>query len=92
MTYTPEVDLSGLATKAELTEGLNGKANASTVGGLSTAVNSKASQTALDAAVTSSVTGAASATPPGLLSLLLGALSINPTPASITLHMVALEP
>jgi hypothetical protein len=28
----------------------------------------------------------------GLLSLLLGALSINPTPGSITLHMLALEP
>lgn len=28
----------------------------------------------------------------GLLSLLLGALSINPTPASITLHLSALEP
>lgn len=28
----------------------------------------------------------------GLLALLLGALSINPTPASITLHMIALEP
>lgn len=28
----------------------------------------------------------------GLLSLLLGALSINSTPASITLHMIALEP
>lgn len=28
----------------------------------------------------------------GLLSLLLGALSINPTPASITLHLLALEP
>lgn len=28
----------------------------------------------------------------GLLALLLGALSINPTPAAITLHMVALEP
>lgn len=28
----------------------------------------------------------------GLLSLLLGALSINPSPASITLHMIALEP
>lgn len=28
----------------------------------------------------------------GLLALLLGALSINPTPGSITLHMVALEP
>lgn len=28
----------------------------------------------------------------GLLALLLGALSLNPTPASITLHMLALEP
>lgn len=28
----------------------------------------------------------------GLLALLLGALSVNPTPATITLHMVALEP
>lgn len=28
----------------------------------------------------------------GLLALLLGALSLNPTPAAITLHMVALEP
>lgn len=28
----------------------------------------------------------------GLLALLLGALSINPTPGSITLHMLALEP
>ncbi len=28
----------------------------------------------------------------GLLALLLGALSINPTPGSITLHMIALEP
>ncbi len=28
----------------------------------------------------------------GLLSLLLGALSINPTPATVTLHMLALEP
>lgn len=28
----------------------------------------------------------------GLLALLLGALSLNPTPASITLHMIALEP
>lgn len=28
----------------------------------------------------------------GLLSLLLGALSINPTPGSITLHMAALQP
>lgn len=28
----------------------------------------------------------------GLLTLLLGALSINPTPGNITLHMIALEP
>lgn len=28
----------------------------------------------------------------GLLALLLGALSLNPTPGSITLHMLALEP
>lgn len=28
----------------------------------------------------------------GLLSLLLGALSINPTPVAVTLHMLALEP
>ncbi len=28
----------------------------------------------------------------GLLSLLLGALSINPTPVAATLHMIALEP
>lgn len=28
----------------------------------------------------------------GLLSLLLGALSINPTPIAATLHMIALEP
>ena len=28
----------------------------------------------------------------GLLSLLLGALSINPTPVAATLHMLALEP
>lgn len=28
----------------------------------------------------------------GLLSLLLGAMSINPTPGNITLHMIALEP
>lgn len=29
---------------------------------------------------------------PGLLSLLLGALSVNPTPIAATLHMLALEP
>jgi len=29
---------------------------------------------------------------PGLLSLLLGALSLNPTPIAATLHMLALEP
>lgn len=28
----------------------------------------------------------------GLLSILLGALSINPTPVAATLHMIALEP
>jgi hypothetical protein len=28
----------------------------------------------------------------GLLSLLLGALSLNPTPVAATLHMIALEP
>lgn len=29
---------------------------------------------------------------PGLLSLLAGALSVNPTPVAATLHMIALEP
>lgn len=178
MTYDPStanIDVSNLATKAEL----NLKANASTVGGLTTAVNSKASQSALDA-VAATVPTASSSAPPsvadtgakgsettkfaladhthaskvrkvrvvcttatltwtfdppfasgvvpiclgmaekagadlfnvqldgpptntgatfrvnrvssGLLSLLLGALSINATPASIILHLVAVEP
>lgn len=179
MTYFTEQDLSDVATKSELALGLAQKANASTVGGIATSLNSKASQSALDAAV-SSIPAPANAMPPavsdsgaegaqaryaredhthaskvrkgkasvaaatypwtyptpfaagvspivigmaqsasgtdlfnvqldgtptntgctfrinrvspGLLGLLLGALSINPTPASITLHMLALEP
>lgn len=51
MTYTPNAitDISGLATKEELLQGLFRKANASTVGGLATAINAKADQGDLDA-------------------------------------------
>lgn len=177
MSYNPgaTLDTSNFATKDDLLS----KANASTVGGLSTALNFKASQSALDA-VAATIPAAASAAPPavtdasakgaettkyaladhthagksrmarvacntatltwtfdppfaagvvpgcfgmaekagtdlfnvqldglptntsavfrvnrvssGLLSLLLGALSINPTPASIFLHLFAREP
>lgn len=47
MTYTPDAitDISHLATKIDLAQ----KANASTVGGLSTAVKSKAAQADLEA-------------------------------------------
>lgn len=63
MTYDPRAvtDVSGLATKTELDQ----KANASTVGGLATAVNSKASQSALDAAV-ASIPAASAVTPPAV--------------------------
>lgn len=176
MTYNPGaiLDVSNFATKDDLLL----KANASTVGGLSTALNFKASQASVDA-LAATVPAPASASPPavadagaagsaspyaradhthagksrtarvacttatltwtfdppfaagvvpccfgmaekagtdlfnvqldglptntsavfrvnrvssGLLSLLLGALSINPTPASIFLHLFAREP